>query len=60
MKCPVCHGVGSAEHVRCLRCRGTGEVTVDCCECGLPAVIVRNERALCAGCVDDEEKEDGE
>lgn len=59
MKCPHCHGAGSAEHVRCLRCRGIGEVRLDC-ECGEPAVMIRNERALCEACAEREDEDDSE
>lgn len=34
IKCPTCNGCGSSEHVRCLTCKGTGELTRACDECG--------------------------
>jgi RecJ-like exonuclease len=34
LPCPTCHGCGSSEHVRCRRCKGTGELNRACDECG--------------------------
>lgn len=64
MICPNCGGAGSAEHVICWMCRGTGDVSLPCVMCGEPAVEMDFNDALCAGCADrrrneeDEEDED--
>ena len=58
MKCGNCNGAGSAEHVRCLTCKGTGEVKLECVKCGGVADTIRNERALCEECEKEEEQED--
>ena len=51
MKCIKCGGAGSAEHVRCLACHGTGE-SRDRCACGHLAITIHNERPLCRECAD--------
>ena len=55
MKCLTCNGAGSAEHVRCLACRGTGVSRLRC-ECGELAEVVRNERPVCRECAEMEEE----
>lgn len=52
MICSKCGGSGSAEHVICRMCRGTGEVDAPCLDCGEPAVETIDGEPVCATCAD--------